>query len=305
MRPLIARRGPVPHPIPVARDPAPSRMAYRMERLWLRPAFRRFCRTGLPILAGVAAVAIWASNPANIRVVTDWAAEIKRGIEARPEFQVNVIGVEGTSPALADEIRIVLGIDLPVSSFDLDLEMLQGRIENLPGVASASLRVEGGGYLAVEITEREPALIWQTRGGPVLIDETGNFVAALQDRPETPALPQIAGDGADLAAAEGLALLTASAALDQPVRGLQRMGARRWDVVLADDRRIQLPAHGATAALDRFIAMNAAQAILARDVLRVDMRNPNRLSLQLGPNAQDELRRARGFAAQGIGGEPG
>lgn len=302
MRPLIARRGPVPQPHAAALpDPAPSRMAYRMERLWLRPAFRRFCRTGLPILVVLGCAGLWASEPANIRAVTDWAAEIKRGIEARPEFQVNVIGVEGTSPVLADEIRIVLGIDLPVSSFDLDLDMLRGRIEALPGVASATLRVRGGGYLAVEITERQPALIWQTRGGAVLIDDDGAFVAALQDRPETPALPQVAGEGADLVAPEALALLESATALGVPVRGLIRMGERRWDLVLADDRRIQLPARDAGAALDRLIAINAAQDILARDVQRVDMRNPERLSLQLGPEALEELRRMRGFELQGIG----
>ena len=306
MRPLIARRGPVPHPQAAApRDPAPSRLAYRLERLWLRPAFRRFCRTGLPIFAVLGGIGLWASEPANVRVVTDWVAELRRSVEARPEFQVNVIGIEGTSPVLAEEIRVVLGINLPVSSFDLDLDMLRGRIEALPGVASADLRVRSGGYLAVAITEREPAMIWQTRGGAVLIDAGGAFVAALQDRPGTPALPQISGDGADLAAEEALALLDAAAALDVPLRGLVRMGERRWDIVLADDRRIQLPARGAAEALDRLIAMDAAQDILARDVLRVDMRNPDRLSLQLSPEALEEMRQMRGFELQAIGGDAG
>ena len=306
MRPLIARRGPVAQPQAARpRDPAPSRLAYRMERLWLRPAFRRLCRTGLPVLAVLGAIGIWASDESNIRAVTDWAAEVRRSIEARPEFQVNVIGIEGTSQALADEIRIVLGIDLPVSSFDLDLDMLRGRIEALPGVASADLRVRGGGYLAVAITEREPALIWQTRGGAVLIDASGAFVAALQDRPGSPALPQIAGEGADLAAGEALALLDTAVALGEPVRGLVRMGERRWDLVLGDGRRVQLPAHGAAAALDRLIAMDAAQDILARDVLRVDMRNPERLSLQLSPEALEEMRRMREFELQQIRGDAG
>jgi len=306
MRPLIAQRGPVSQPQPTPpRGPAPSRLAYRLERLWLRPAFRKLCRIGLPLLVVVGFVANWASDEANIRAVTDYVAEVRRSIEARPEFQVNVVGIEGTSQTLADEIRIVLGIDLPVSSFDLDLDMLRGRIEALPGVASAALRVRGGGYLSVSITEREPALVWQTRGGAVLIDESGAFVAALQDRPNTPALPQVSGEGADLAAPEALELLAAARALDATTRGLMRIGERRWDLVLADDRRIQLPAHDAGAALDRFIAMDAAQNILARDVLRVDMRNPDRLSLQLSPEALDEMRRMREFELQTRGGDAG
>ncbi|MEM6609880.1 MAG: cell division protein FtsQ/DivIB [Pseudomonadota bacterium] len=300
MRPLSAESRSMASQSPLP-DPAPSRLAYRMERLWLRPAIRKFCRIGLPMIAISGVIGTWASDPANIRVVTDWASEIRRQIETRPEFQVNVIGVEGASPALADEIRIVLGIDLPVSSFDLDLDMLRARIAALPGVAEADLRVRGGGYLAVTIAERQPALVWQTRGGPVLIDETGAFVAALQDRPGAPVLPQVAGEGADLAAEQALALLQSAQALRHDVRGLVRIGERRWDLVLDDARRIQLPSHGAESALDRLIALDVAQDILGRDVLRVDMRNPERLSLQLRPHALEELRRMREFELQGLG----
>ena len=37
------------------RDPAPSRLRYRLTRLWLRPGFRRLVNFGLPTLAGVLA----------------------------------------------------------------------------------------------------------------------------------------------------------------------------------------------------------------------------------------------------------
>ena len=37
------------------RDPAPSRLRYKLNRLWLRPGFRRLVNFGVPMLAGVAA----------------------------------------------------------------------------------------------------------------------------------------------------------------------------------------------------------------------------------------------------------
>ncbi|MBF9031877.1 FtsQ-type POTRA domain-containing protein [Rhodobacterales bacterium HKCCE3408] len=300
MRPLMGqRRG------PVFRDPAPSRWAYRMERLWLTPVFRRLCRVGIPAAIVFGAIGIWASDEENLRAVTDQIAEIRREIEMRPEFQVEVIGIEGASHALADEIRLVLGVDLPVSSFDLDLDMLRNRILGLSAVREADLRIRGGGYLSVEVVERQPALVWQTRGGPVLIDETGTFVAALSDRPGAPSLPQIAGEGADIAAAEALELLAASEPIADRIRGLVRMGERRWDIVLTDDRRILLPAHAPHEALDRLLALHDAQDILNRDVLRVDMRNPDRLSVQLSPAAQAELRRIRDFEEQALGEDRG
>jgi cell division protein FtsQ len=33
------------------RDPAPTKMAYRMERLWLTPVFRALMRVGVPAFA--------------------------------------------------------------------------------------------------------------------------------------------------------------------------------------------------------------------------------------------------------------
>ncbi|MBF9034512.1 cell division protein FtsQ [Rhodobacterales bacterium HKCCE2091] len=271
--------------------------------MWLVPRFRRLCRVGLPVFAVFMAAGFWFSDPANMRRITDTVGEIRREIESRPEFQVNVVGIEGASPALADEIRVVLGIDLPVSSFELDLDMLRARISGLPGVAGAELRIRGSGYLAVLIEERQPAMVWQTRGGAVLIDETGTFVAALSDRPDTPPLPQIAGEGADLAAAEAIELFEAASPLGDRLRGLVRVGERRWDVVLTDGRRILLPAHGARAELDRLIALDDLQDLLARDVVRVDMRNPERLTLQLTPHALEEMRRMQDFIRQGQQGQ--
>ena len=58
-----------------------------------------------------------------------------------------------------------MALDLPISSFDIDLAALRNRVEALPPVASASVRNAGGGTLSVEITERVPALIWQSRHG--------------------------------------------------------------------------------------------------------------------------------------------
>ena len=49
------------------RDPAPSRLRYRLNRLWLRPGFRRLVNFGLPMLAGVAAA--WAAMFPELRRV--------------------------------------------------------------------------------------------------------------------------------------------------------------------------------------------------------------------------------------------
>jgi cell division protein FtsQ len=290
MRPLIARRETGPVPLPRARpDPAPSRLTYRAQRLWLTPVFRALLRIGLPAFVVIASLLWYATDEQKVQALMDQVAEIRREIEDRPEFRINILSIAGAGPVVTEEVRATLGLDLPLSSFDLDLEELRARVEALPAVASASVRNAGSGTLSVEITEREPALIWQSRAGTVLIDAEGNFVAALATRPPDAPLPMIAGEAADQAVDEALVLLDAARPLGERLRGLVRVGERRWDVVLRDGPRILLPAEASRAALDRVLLLHDVQEILDRDLVRIDLRNPDRMTVQLTPDAMETL----------------
>jgi len=301
---ISAPRAPEAAPMAEARrDPAPSIWSYRLQRLWLTPHFRRLVRVGGPCFVVALGLGVHFSDSDNRTDFAQGWQELRAGIENRPEFRVNVLGIEGASDTVMAEIRATLALDLPVSSFDLDLAALRARIEALPAVARAELRVEPGGYLAVRVSERVPALIWQTREGPVLIDAEGNYVAALSDRVLDAPLPVIGGDGADRVVDQALMLHAAAQPLGERLRGLVWVGERRWDVVLEDDRRILLPETGARQALDRALALQDATDILNRDVVRIDLRDPDRLTVQLTPAAVQELQRLRALERETPTGE--
>ena len=280
-------------------DPAPSRLAYRLERLWLRPLVRRAVRTGLPLVACAAGALWWASDPARVQGVRDSAAEFRRAIEERPEFMVHLMAIDGATPELARAVRDTVPVDFPVSSFDLDLEAMRADIETIDAVAAAHLRIRPGGTLQVAITEREPALIWRTEEGLMLVDAEGHPIAAASARADWPELPLIAGEGANAAAPQAIALFEAAAPLASRLRGLQRRGERRWDVVLTRDQRIMLPAERPVAALERLIALDDARDLLERDVTHVDLRLPGRPTLRLSDNAVAELVRIRSLETVG------
>lgn len=290
-RPITASRA-VP---PSRRDPAPSRWAYRMQRLWLTPLFRVLFRVGLP-LACIAAVATLVFYDAGRRdAIVQTARDLQAQFQARPEFRVSLLSIDGASPDLADAVRSKLALRLPQSSFDLDLDALRMAAEELDAVASAELRVRSGGVLQVLLTEREPALIWRLGDRLELLDISGHRVAGLAARGDRADLPLILGTGANSAAPEALALLEAAAPLMPRLRGLVRMGERRWDIVLDRDQRILLPARNPIAALNRLLALDRAENLLARDVLSIDLRNDQRPALRLAPFALNEARRSAGL----------
>ena len=277
------------------RDPAPSRWAYRFQRLWLTPLFRALLRVGLPVFLMVLGAGWFFSDPDRQQQISEGIAEVRRSVAERPEFMVRLMAIDGASAELAEEIREVLPVDLPKSSFDLDLDEMQARVEELDAVASAGLLIRAGGVLQVEVTERVPAVIWRVAGQLELLDAGGRRVAALVTRADRPDLPLLAGEGADRAVPEALALLRAARPLDDRLRGLVRMGDRRWDVVLDRDQRILLPETNPINALEQVIAVHQAKELLARDLAVVDMRNVERPTLRMEPQAVEELRRIKGI----------
>lgn len=275
------------------RDPAPSLWSYRWNRLWLTPTFRVAVRVGLPILLISACVGIFAASESRRASVVAVYDDLRSQFQSRPEFMVNLIAVEGASPVLSEAIRVGMALNLPQSSFDIDLEATRARIETFDAVKRADLRILPGGVLQVNVTEREPALVWRAPDGVWLIDAEGNRVAAISARTLRGDLPLIAGRGADVAAPEALHLVKAAGPLTPRLRGLVRMGERRWDVILDRDQRIQLPEDNPVRGLERLIALDQAESILARDITMVDLRHGRRTTLRLTAEAADSLRQIR------------
>ncbi len=267
------------------RDPAPTRLAYRMQRLWLTPLFRVLFRYGLPtMIAALLVAAVLGSADRRVAIMAS-VDELRAEFQNRPEFRVSLVRVTGSSPELADAVRAKLGLRLPMSSFDLDLDGARAKIEGLDAVASAQVLVRSGGVLHVEITERVPAVIWRVDGELMLLDGTGHRVAGLGARVDRSDLPLIAGAGADRAADEAMALFEAALPINARLRGLVRIGERRWNLVLDRDQTILLPQDNPVAALERLLALDAAEDILARDILAIDLRFDQRPTLQLSAQA--------------------
>ncbi|MGX9357314.1 cell division protein FtsQ/DivIB [Roseobacteraceae bacterium S113] len=274
-------------------DPAPSRLTYRLQRLMLTPLFRLALRVGLPMFVTFTITAGYLADEARRDHVVTTFADMRRAIEERPEFMVRLMRVEGASAEVAEDIHEILPVDFPVSSFDLDLDHMRTTIDGLDPVERVALRIQPGGTLLVRITERVPAVIWRSGHGLEVLDATGYRVAPLARRTDRPDLPVIAGDGADQAVHRALELINAAAPLQARMRGLVRMGERRWDVVLDRDQRIMLPVKDPVTALERVIAMDSAMDLLSRDVAAVDLRLAHRPVLRMRENAVEELRRIK------------
>jgi cell division protein FtsQ len=279
---------------------ASGRLAYRLQRIWLTPGYRLSLKYGLPLLAVIGLVAVLLADEGRRGAISAQIETVKAAFMDRPEFMVTELQLPEMSPELEFTLRQTLDIGLPISSFRLDMDALRAEVEALDWVRSADVRLLSGGVLALSVTERVPAILWRSDEGLELLDGEGVRVAFLLNRGLRPDLPLIAGAGANAHIPEALELLDAAQPLGARLRGLVRMGERRWDVVLDRDQRIRLPETGPVAALERVIALEQAQDLLARDILVADMRNPARPVLQISAGAMETLRDIRSQSTEAL-----
>ncbi len=331
-RPIIFPLSPPPEPRP-RREIAPSRLSYRLHRLWLTPSIRLFVRLVLPVLLFALASAALLASETRRAAFAGWLGELREAVELSPLFRIDRVEVIAPTPEVAAAVAAELGLSLPTSTLRLDLAALKARIETFDAVARAQLSLRSGPaqpagdlalsdqvgagegerpalasaradvlparrqgavrVLTIQIDERVPVAIWRHAGGLDLIDAEGRRVAQIASRAIRPDLPLLAGDGAPAALAEARALLAAAQPIADRIVGLVRVGVRRWDLVLDPGPRLMLPEQGAILALERVLALDAAHDLFAREIVAVDLRLPQRLVLRLSPDAAAELARIR------------
>ncbi|WP_347832600.1 cell division protein FtsQ/DivIB [uncultured Planktomarina sp.] len=275
-------------------DPAPSLLSYRMQRLWLTPLFRALVRVGLPTFGIVGLGWMFLSQAENRDYLRGMVQEAQVSVQNQPVHQLQTLTIEGASPLLSEEIRAQFGNLFPISAFELDLEGMRGWIEKIPSVERAAVLTSVGGLLSVQVTEIQPEFIWRNVEGLHLISAKGDMLRRVPLRADYARLPLIAGEGAIASLREARGVLDTAAPISDRLRGLVRIGERRWDLVLLDGQTIALPEANPEQVLARVIVLSAAQDLFERDILLIDFRNPRRPTLRLRPQALAGLKQVKG-----------
>ena len=152
-------------------DSAPSRLSYRMQRWLLTPGVKLLLRAGIPFAVIFGGITGYMADEDRRDAFNMALVDIRNSIEQRPEFMVNLMAVDGAGTSVASDIREIVPIDFPVSSFDLNLEEIRQTIVGLDPVKEASVRIKPGGILQIDVIERIhsaggfdlPALVFDAR----------------------------------------------------------------------------------------------------------------------------------------------
>jgi len=194
-------------------------------------------------------------------------------------FSVTTIHVQGASKLAAPDIRAAAGVSVGDPMFALDLAKVQGQVNAVGWVQDARVVRLLPDTLVITVKERRQMAVWQHRGRSVVIDEHGRPIPEA-DPARFARLPLVVGAGGAEHAPEILPTLAQRPKLMSRLEALVRVDDRRWDLRLKDGSLIQLPAANQDEALMQLEALDQRQHILDLGFERVDLRNPDAMTVR-------------------------
>ena len=262
-------------------DPAPSRLKYKLSRWMLSPLIKKAIFYGVPLIILATPILIYFHDQKNKEKLEEVTYDLYRKVIERPEFMLDALSIEGASDSLNAEIREVLGLHFPISSFDLDLAELHKRVLSLPPVKIAEAHIKRGGILHIKVDEKTPSLLMKKEKGFNVLSEHGDYIRSLHSRENFSDLPVITGEGAENAAAQATAIFKAIYGNLDQVRGLVFVGQRRWNIIMKSGQVVMLPEHDALQAVQKIIILDKTEQILSRQIAVFDFRLPSRITLRV------------------------
>jgi cell division protein FtsQ len=199
-------------------------------------------------------------------------------------FRIVSIALAGNHHVTREEVLATAGVTGATSLLFLDVGETRERLKTNPWIADATVLKLYPGELQIGIKEREAFALWQKDGQVSVIADDGTvlepFVA-----PGLIRLPLVVGRGAETRAKEFLALLDRYPAMRDFVRASVLVGERRWNLRLKNGIDVRLPESDVASALERLVALDREKNLITRDILAIDLRLPDRVTVRLSDAA--------------------
>ena len=194
-------------------------------------------------------------------------------------FPIGEILAAGHYHTRRSDLLQAIGVKPGDDMLDVDPEAIRVTVEALDWIDSAKVARLWPGTLKIDVVEKEPYAIWQSKGVSWLIDKKGSTITK-DDIAEFAGLPLVVGDGAPKHAVELIDILMPFPAIERRTKASVRVGDRRWDLHLKNGIQVRLPEDGIEDALHRLTVLEQEQKIFERDIESIDLRLPDRLVIK-------------------------
>ncbi len=251
-----------------------------------------FLERYLPNRAGVAATVLLLLGSTGFGVVkgghlADFTAALsdtRNAIANSAGFRITAVAINGRKQLTQDEVLAIGGVNGRSSLLFLDAATVRDKLKANPWIGEATVLKLYPGQIQIDIVERTAFALWQNDGRLAVIADDGAVLEPYLSR-RFISLPLVVGKGADTRARDFLALLDRYPQVKSQTKAAILVGERRWNLRLKDGLDIRLPEHDVGNALAALSKFDKEDRLFSRDIVAIDMRLQDRLTVQLSEDA--------------------
>jgi cell division protein FtsQ len=261
------------------RDEPPPRAILWLERYMPRRAVLML--TVATVLGGGV---LGVFKGGHVDAVLTQFADGRNALANSAGFRITSVTINGRKQLSQDEVLGTGGVNGRSSLLFLDAATVREKLKANPWIADATVQKFYPGQLQIDLVERTAFAVWQQNGRLSVIAEDGAVLEPYVAR-RFMSLPLVVGKGAETRARDFLALLARYPQVHSVTKAAIFVGERRWNLRLKDGLDIRLPENDVGNALSALSKMDKEDRLFSRDIVAVDMRLPDRLTVQLSEDA--------------------
>lgn len=264
----------------------------RLDRAEEPPRLIALLERHLPRRAGTAATVLLLLGSAGFGVVkgghlaefTAGLSDARNALANSAGFRITTVAINGRRQLSQDEVLGIGGVNGRSSLLFLDAAAVRDKLKANPWIADATVLKLYPGQLRIDIVERSAFALWQRDGRLSVIADDGAVLEPYVSR-RFLSLPLVVGKGAETRARDFLTLLARYPRVNSLTKAVIFVGERRWNLRLKDGLDIRLPENEVGNALATLSTLDKEDRLFSRDIVAVDMRLPDRLTVQLSEDA--------------------
>jgi cell division protein FtsQ len=216
--------------------------------------------------------------------IATWAKTARDEVANAVGLRIAAVSISGSKEVSREEILTTAGVSGRGSLLFLDAGAARTRLRSNPWIADAAVLKLYPDRLQISVTERQAFALWQKNGRVSVIAPDGTVLEPyIEDRYLD--LPLVVGRGAEVQAKDFFAVLGRFAAIRAQLRASVLVAERRWDLWLKNGVEIRLPETKVDEALELLTKLDRDKQLLSRDIVAVDLRLPDRVSVRLSDGA--------------------
>ena len=265
-----------------SKDPAPSRLSYKINRLFYRLWFKTLLITVFMISSVFLVKKLLYNNidlNEEIKLLSEESSSLYKGLT---ELSISRVLVKGAQESLKKEITILVENAATEGFSALKAQALREKIQAINKVEKAFVKFSTDGLVIVNVIERKEAVVFFNNDLYEVLDRNGIILSIKRNYQGLSGFPLIVGKDGSRKIKELLLLVSEIGSNKSEVLYYEWIGERRWDIHMKNDMVFKLPENNLSKGLELMCMFLNEKNKPLRPVVSVDLRNIDKPIIKFG-----------------------